>query len=405
MRYFLVLSLIVFGSVGGVAQTTANNCTEYGGKSVPILQPGTRKFKIKAMVGVSSKTAREADYVEFQTMEKIYAAGNPPTLLFDKGTSIYGVVTWRKSRKFPLRRGKLELELERLINWNGDLIEIAISRHGPFARNDRPDQRNDPCSPTQPRIGKHNCVAGRGNAEVGILVPAIAAAAGGVVTSAASDNDTEFIAATAFFSIAKELGNLLNGTDVEISKDEIFNLEFDAKQQTVCVMPSKDDAKPSTAAPAKLEIPVAGEVDRRSGTVSITHGELKGKTYAGIPSAIEALKKAGYQSDGVDQLRMVLEQAVVELEKRKKEEGAPPSGPPRQSWQTRLDDIKSVVVVEAQGESTFQFKAFVGSSVIANLGKQVEELLSDLASAVLTFDYAVKSGAAVKGSKHEFIES
>jgi hypothetical protein len=68
--------------------------------------------------------------------------------------------------------------------------------------------------------------------KVWILVPAIAAAASGVLTSAASDEDTEFIAATAFFSIAKELGNLLNGTGVEISKDEIFDLEFDAKQQT-----------------------------------------------------------------------------------------------------------------------------------------------------------------------------
>lgn len=38
-----------------------------------------------------------------------------------------------------------------------------------------------------------------------------------------------------------------------------------------------------------------------------------------------------------------------------------------------------------------------------HLGKQVEELQYDLASAVLTFDYAVKSGAAVKGSKHEFV--
>jgi hypothetical protein len=40
-----------------------------------------------------------------------------------------------------------------------------------------------------------------------------------------------------------------------------------------------------------------------------------------------------------------------------------------------------------------------------NLGKQVEELQADLASAVLTFEYAVKSGAAVKGSKHEFIKN
>ena len=39
------------------------------------------------------------------------------------------------------------------------------------------------------------------------------------------------------------------------------------------------------------------------------------------------------------------------------------------------------------------------------LGKQVEVLQADLASAVLTFDYAVKSHIAVKGSKHEFIKN
>jgi hypothetical protein len=74
-----------------------------------------------------------------------------------------------------------------------------------------------------------------------------------------------------------------------------------------------------------------------------------------------SLEKDGLPEWWVDQLRMVLEQAVVELAKRKKEGGVPTSGSPRQSWQTRLDDIKSVVVVEAQGESTFQFKAFVGT--------------------------------------------
>lgn len=76
-------------------------------------------------------------------------------------------------------------------------------------------------------------MAGRGNAEIAILVPTIAAAAGGIVTAVADNDETEFIAATAFFSIARELGNLLNGTDVEIAKDEIFDLTFDSKQQTV----------------------------------------------------------------------------------------------------------------------------------------------------------------------------
>src|ERR1044072_3640266 len=144
MAKFLILLLTVFATGRALAQTpTANspNCTEYGGKSVPILQPGTRKFKIKAVNGVSSKTAREADYVEFKTMEPIYSTGNPPVVLFAKDTPIYGFVIFRKSRHFPIRKGKLELRLEPLINWNGDDIQIAISRHGKFEDPDRPDQR------------------------------------------------------------------------------------------------------------------------------------------------------------------------------------------------------------------------------------------------------------------------
>jgi len=38
----------------------------------------------------------------------------------------------------------------------------------------------------------------------------------------------------------------------------------------------------------------------------------------------------------------------------------------------------------------------------ANLGKQVEEFHSDLDSAVMTFEYAVNKGFAVKGSKADF---
>jgi len=254
MRCFLILSLVVVATVNTLAQST--NCAEYGGESVPILQPGGRKFKIKAVVGVSSKTAREADYVEFKTMEKIYSADDSPVVLFDKDTPIYGVVTLRQSRRFPFRRGKLEVELEQLVNWNGDRIDIAISRHGPLARNDRPKQRNDPCKEEEDGPSRRNCVAGRGNAEVGILVPAVAATAGGIVTALADKEETAFIAATAFFSIAKEVGNLMNGTDVEIAKDEVFNLTFDAKHQTVCAMASKDQkagpaANVATSQPGK----------------------------------------------------------------------------------------------------------------------------------------------------------
>src|SRR5262245_35785412 len=115
MRYLVALCLIVFASLNVMAQ--ADRCKP-GVKAVQILQSSNRKFKIKTVTGVSSATAREADYVEFKTMEKIYSDEPLPQVLFDKDTPIYGLVTLRKSRHFPLKRGKLELILEPLVNWN-----------------------------------------------------------------------------------------------------------------------------------------------------------------------------------------------------------------------------------------------------------------------------------------------
>ena len=70
---------------------------------VPSSNLRDRRFKLEAVVGANSGTAREADYVEFKTMEKIYSTDNPPRVLFDKGTSIFGLVTHRKKRQFPFR--------------------------------------------------------------------------------------------------------------------------------------------------------------------------------------------------------------------------------------------------------------------------------------------------------------
>ena len=82
------------------------------------------------------------------------------------------------------------------------------------------------------RVHQHNCVAGRGNAEVGILVTAVAAGASAAVAALADEEETVLVAATGFFAVAKDVATLLAGTDVEIAKDEIFDLTFDAKQQT-----------------------------------------------------------------------------------------------------------------------------------------------------------------------------
>lgn len=91
---------------------------------------------------------------------------------------------------------------------------------------------NDPC-----KAKKNNCVAGRRNASVAPIVPAVAAAGAGAVAALAKEEETRFIAATSFFSIAKEVGNLLNGTDAEISKDEIFDLFVEPT--SICEPPEK----------------------------------------------------------------------------------------------------------------------------------------------------------------------
>ena len=58
---FFLFFLFVFASLNTFA-----HC-KYGGTDVPIIN---HPFKIKAVTGVSSETARTGDYVEFKTMER-----------------------------------------------------------------------------------------------------------------------------------------------------------------------------------------------------------------------------------------------------------------------------------------------------------------------------------------------
>lgn len=245
MRYLFLVSLIFCSVSNTLAQTAPNTdppCEIYGGTRRAILRAPGQRFKIKTIFGANSGTAREADHVEFQTMEKIYflGDGNKPKMLFDIKTPIFGFVTHRQKRRFPFKRGQIELELEPLINWNGQRIEMAILRHGPFKVDDKPERRNDPCKKTA--SPNNNCIAGRGNAPVAPVITAIAGVATGTVAGISGEVETRFIAATAFFSLAKELGNVLTGTEVEVAAGEIFDLII--QTPTVCVLP-EDPSTPT----------------------------------------------------------------------------------------------------------------------------------------------------------------
>src|SRR3982751_394872 len=134
MRYLLLVSLLTLATVAhaqsdpkaATPQRDSAQCRN-GKKPVPILLKDS--FKIKAVNGVSSATARIADFVEFKTMEPIYSNEGVPALIFDKDTPIYAVVTRRNHRHFPLVRGKLEIVLEPLLTWDNQRIEMAIERH------------------------------------------------------------------------------------------------------------------------------------------------------------------------------------------------------------------------------------------------------------------------------------
>lgn len=250
MKCLFFVSLLAFSTFNTSAQTSEtklDGCEEYGGTRRTILKSPNRRFKIKSLVGANSGTAREADYVEFKTMEKIYSTDKPTKVLFEKDTSIFGVVTHRKSRRFPVRRGKIEIRLEPLVNWNGEELQMAIFRHGSVKNPDKAKRRNEPCKEAGGVIGAERpCVAGKGNAAVGLLVTGAAVAGAGAATALSDkEADATLIAATVFFSAAKEVANLLAGTDVEIAKDEIFDLIIETL--SVCALP--EEPKTPAASP------------------------------------------------------------------------------------------------------------------------------------------------------------
>lgn len=218
---------------------------EYGSTKVELF-PKDRKYKIKAVLGVSSATARVADYVEFKTLENIYVLEDEVRgenkvkvvkVLFAKDTPIFGVVTRRKHRHFPFVGGKIEIELEPLQNWDGNLIQLAVYRREPFKESSLKTKEDTKEINQACKDKRDGCVAGRRNASVAPIVPAVATAASGVVAAVAKDDETRFIAATAFFTIAKEVGNLLNGTDAEIAKDEVFDMKLRLNGVNLCRLP------------------------------------------------------------------------------------------------------------------------------------------------------------------------
>jgi hypothetical protein len=266
VKYFFVLVILAFATLTASAQsriyrpgqTQADLPCRLGGNPKRILL--RNPYKIKAMTLLDSATARVGDYVEFQTLESIYTDADVPEEVFPKNTSIFGVVTSRKHRHFPFVRGYVELKLDPLLTWDGREINMGIRRRGPtiltapeLARLTREEQEAEikkrrknaskPC-----RVDRENCVSGRRNAEVAPIVPAVAAAASAGVVALAKEEETGFIAATAFFSIAKEVGNLLNGTDAKIAASEIFDLYLD-ERSSYCSIPKAKPPAPVCSNP------------------------------------------------------------------------------------------------------------------------------------------------------------
>jgi hypothetical protein len=255
MKYLLLVSILMFATIACGQSPTAQPSPQPSPS--PAVDPTNpckdekeilfrKPYKIKVVTGTSSATARVADYVEFNTMEPIYTMEEFPQEAFPKNTSIYAVVTRRETRRFPLVRGKLEIALEPLLTWDNRKIEMGIARHPDLTPSEaglsekelarRNKRVSKPCQPYDPQ--RSNCVAGRGDAAVSAAVTAIAGGAGTAISFVPKNNDTTFIAATSFFQVAKDLGNLLAGTDVEISKDAIFDLVL-LEHTKVCMIPKK----------------------------------------------------------------------------------------------------------------------------------------------------------------------
>jgi hypothetical protein len=102
-----------------------------------------------------------------------------------------------------------------LKTWDGTAVHIMIDRYH------TQDEVKEPC-----RDSKENCVAGRRNAVVAPVIPAAAVTGSAILAAVAKSSTTRVIGATALFALASQqnIGDLLNGTDAQLSKDEIFDL-------------------------------------------------------------------------------------------------------------------------------------------------------------------------------------
>lgn len=265
MKYFLLISVFLFASANAIGQSRIlppltprvsprGICPfeSTGSKRLDIFR--RNPFKIKAQSAVSSETARVADYVEFKTMENIYSTEAIPTVLIKEGTSIFAIITWRKHRRFPLRGGKIEIALQPLVGWDGTPVQIGIRRHNEVRPNDE-KRRVNPCDKA---LDKNNCVAGRRDPKVAPVVAVVAGSAVAAVGAFAEDKDLRFFAATTLFSMAKDLADLLNGTDAEIKANEIFDLYID-ENSYVCTIPEKE----KKTEPTKIEIVKPEKKDSR----------------------------------------------------------------------------------------------------------------------------------------------
>jgi hypothetical protein len=122
----------------------------------------------------------------------------------------------------------------------------------------------------------------------------------------------------------------------------------------------------SVASPVELQIVIAGEIDKTTGRVTVTDGELKERTFDNIASVIEEMKKAGYRRGAVDQLRTILESNVEALKKMDGGTGfgkaLKDTGPDNMAAQEAAGGKISLVVVERINEEKFGFRVSVGSA-------------------------------------------
>jgi hypothetical protein len=181
-----------------------------------------RLFKIKLERTISSATARESDYVQFTTLEDIYCVDSD-TPVIPKDTIVFGVVTRRKHRHFPFKKGELEVQLEPMrLGKNAVETKVSILRRTPVPG----------AKPQQGCKGvAENCISGRKNGVVAPIVEAVAATGGAIVAGVADAQATRIIALAGLFELVSNGGitELVNGTDSQLEEGEIFDMLIPTK--------------------------------------------------------------------------------------------------------------------------------------------------------------------------------